>query len=53
MGDKKEKKEKREERTVAPGLFAERFGEDATREDEKKGNSTKVVRVYLDETDPS
>ena len=48
----KDKKDKREPR-VAPGFNDRKFGEDATREDIRKGNSTKVTRVFLDENDPS
>lgn len=38
---------------VAPGFDDEKFGEDATPEDKRKGNYTKVVRVFWDENDPS
>ena len=38
---------------VAPGLNDRKFGEDASKEDIKKGDSTKVTRLYLDENDPS
>lgn len=48
-----EKREKRKQPSVAPGFDDERFGEDATKEDIKKGRSTKVIRVFLDENDPS
>ena len=51
--EKKDKFGKREDvKKVAPGYDDEKFGEDATREDKKKGNYTKVVRVFLDENDP-
>ncbi|MCR4435398.1 MAG: hypothetical protein QHH06_08670 [Clostridiales bacterium] len=52
MKDKKERKQRKEPR-VAPGYPDEKFGEDATREDIKKGNCTRVTRVFLDENDPS
>lgn len=39
--------------TTAPGLDFHKFGEKATEQDIKKGNSTKVTRVFLDENDPS
>jgi hypothetical protein len=38
---------------VAPGIGNEVLGEDASPEDRKKGNYTKVSRVLLDEHDPS
>jgi len=44
---------KKKQPSVAPGFEDERFGEDATEEDIKKGRSTKVTRVFLDENDPS
>ncbi len=50
--DKRNRKNKQEPR-VAPGFNDAKFGEDATEEDIRKGNSTKVVRVFLDENDPS
>jgi hypothetical protein len=43
----------KKEPTVAPGLSDEKFGEKATDEDVKKGRSTKVTRVFLDENDPT
>jgi len=52
MKDKKNKGP-RKKPTVAPGLTDEVLGEPATREDIKKGNYTRVTRVYLDENDPS
>lgn len=48
-----DKKKRKPEHRVAPGFSDEKFGEDASEEDIKKGNSTKVTRVYLDENDPS
>jgi hypothetical protein len=39
--------------TVAPGYNDEKFGEDATSKDIKNGNSTKTIRIFLDENDPS
>jgi len=51
-GGREERKRKKEPRT-APGFDDRKFGEDATREDIKKGNYTKVTRVFLDENDPS
>jgi len=51
LKNKKEKNKK--DPTTAPGLNDRKFGEDATREDIRKGNYTKVTRVYLDENDPS
>ncbi|MGI6778585.1 MAG: hypothetical protein ACOX7R_11425 [Acetivibrionales bacterium] len=47
------KKDKKGNPIVAPGFSDERFGEDATKEDMKKGSYTKVTRVFLDENDPS
>jgi hypothetical protein len=52
MTDKKERK-RRKDPTVAPGFSDEKFGEDATKEDIRKGNFTKVTRAFLDENDPS
>ena len=52
MEDRKEKKYKSSPK-VAPGLSDDKFGEDASEEDIKKGNYTKVTRLYLDEHDPS
>lgn len=52
MKDEKRKKS-RKEPTVAPGLNDRKFGENATPEDIRKGNYTRVTRVYLDENDPS
>ncbi|MCX7884176.1 MAG: hypothetical protein N2448_03995 [Caloramator sp.] len=48
-----DKKKRKEEPRVAPGYNDRKFGEDATEEDIRKGNSTKVTRVFLDENDPS
>lgn len=53
MKDKKANKERQKPPTVAPGFNDEKFGEDASEEDIKKGNYTKVTRVFLDENDPS
>lgn len=50
---RKDKRQKKREPSVAPGFEDERFGEDATAEDIKKGRSTKITRVFLDENDPS
>lgn len=49
----KDGKKAKKEPTVAPGFEDERFGENATREDIRKGNFTRVTRVFLDENDPS
>jgi hypothetical protein len=49
---KKSRKTKKEP-SVAPGYDDEKYGEKATWEDIRKGNSTKVTRVFLDENDPS
>lgn len=49
----KKDRRKKKEPTVAPGFEDERFGENATPEDIRKGNATKVTRVFLDENDPS
>lgn len=38
---------------VAPGLSDSKFGEAASKEEIRRGESTKVTRVYLDENDPS
>lgn len=53
MDDKNTKRKGKKEPIVAPGFNDRKFGEAATREDIKKGNYTKVTRVYLDENDPS
>jgi len=54
MGSRSMKKNRkvRKKPIVAPGLSDEVFGEDASREDLRKGNYTKVTRVFLDENDP-
>ncbi len=52
MADKKKGKSKKEP-TVAPGFNDRKFGEAATGDDIRKGNYTKVTRVFLDENDPS
>lgn len=49
----KNKNRKFSKPTVAPGFSDEKFGEDASRDDIRKGNYTKVTRVFLDENDPS
>lgn len=49
----KQKRPRKKEPNVAPGFSDEKFGEDATAEDIRKGNYTKVTRVFLDENDPS
>lgn len=49
----KDNKKNRTSPKVAPGLSDGKFGEDASEEDIRKGNYTKVTRVYLDENDPS
>ena len=51
----KPKKNKNNEKkpNTAPGLDDYKFGEKASPEDTKNGNSTKVTRVFLDENDPS
>ncbi|WP_261134407.1 hypothetical protein [Bacillus sp. Marseille-Q3570] len=47
-------KRKKEEPTVAPGMDDyEQLKKDATEEDIKKGDSTTVTRLSLDEVDPS
>jgi hypothetical protein len=53
MKSKKRKDNVKKKPTVAPGYNDEKFGEDAGKEDIRKGNYTKVVRVFLDENDPS
>ena len=53
MKEDKSKKTRKKAPDVAPGYNDEKFGEDATPEDIKKGNYTKVTRVFLDENDPS
>lgn len=52
MKGKKETKDRQQGPTVAPGINDEQLGENATREDIKKGNSTKVIRMFWDENDP-
>lgn len=49
----KKHREKKAEPRVAPGYSDEKFGEEATGRDKKRGNSTRVTRVFLDENDPS
>jgi hypothetical protein len=53
MAEKKENRSGDKEPVVAPGFNDAKFGEDASREDIRKGKSTKVARVFLDENDPS
>ncbi len=53
MEDKRGKSRKRKTPAVAPGYDDEKFGEDATKEDIKKGNYTKSIRLFLDENDPN
>jgi len=50
---KKEKDNKKRVPRVAPGFSDEKFGEKATGEEIRKGESTRVTRVFLDENDPS
>lgn len=52
MKKEKNAREKKEP-TVAPGFDDEKFGEKATKEDIRKGNFTRVTRVYFDENNPS
>lgn len=51
--DRERKAKPAHDPTVAPGYNDRKFGEKATEEDIRKGNITKVTRVYLDENDPS
>jgi len=53
MNNKNKFGKREDAKKAAPGFSDERFGEDATPEDKKKGNYTKVIRVFLDENDPS
>lgn len=53
VADRRKNRKKRREPVTAPGFNDRKFGEDATREDIRKGNYTRVTRVYLDENDPS
>ncbi len=47
-------KKKKEESTVAPGMDSyEQLKKDATEEEIKEGDYTKVTRLSLDEVDPS
>jgi hypothetical protein len=54
MRDKKDKQARQTSMgpTVAPGINDEQFGENATKEDIRNGNSTKVIRLFWDENDP-
>ena len=48
-----QKKDRKREPKFAPGIDEEKaVYQDATKEDIKKGNTTKVTRVFLDENDP-
>lgn len=51
--EEKRRRKKDEKRKVAPGFDDEKFGEEASLEDIKKGNYRKEIRVFLDENDPS
>lgn len=53
MTDKRKSGKKDKEPIVAPGFNDKKFGEDASAQDIKKGKSTKVTRLFLDENDPS
>lgn len=53
MDHEKREKNKNRKPVVAPGYNDRKFGEAATEKDIKKGNYTKVTRVFLDENDPS
>ncbi|MDP4094746.1 MAG: hypothetical protein Q8920_15485 [Bacillota bacterium] len=51
--DKNRIRSRKREPAVAPGYNDEKFGENATREDKKTGNYTRITRVFLDENDPT
>ena len=51
MDNKNKFGKKEDTKKVAPGFSDERFGEDATPDDIKKGNYTKVIRLFPDEND--
>lgn len=51
--DKRKNNDRPKEPTVAPGYNDRKFGEKASKKDIKAGNGTRVMRVYLDENDPS
>lgn len=54
MKEEEKKKERKSEPKYAPGINDEKIVyQDASEEDIKKGNSTKVIRLVLDENDPS
>lgn len=53
MADGKRNKDRKTGYRAAPGYSDEKFGEDASKEEIKKGESTRVTRVFLDENDPS
>lgn len=48
----KNRKEEKKGPKLAPGLTDQILEENASPEDVKKGNYTKVTRVFLDENDP-
>ncbi|MEG6612598.1 hypothetical protein V6C42_07020 [Pseudoclostridium thermosuccinogenes] len=51
--EKKVKSGKSKEPKVAPGFSDAKFGEKATEDEIRRGESTRVTRLYLDENDPS
>ncbi len=53
MGERKQRKKEKRPPRVAPGFDDAKFGEDASEEEIRKGESTRVIRVFLDENDPS
>ncbi|MCX7921127.1 MAG: hypothetical protein N3B21_03760 [Clostridia bacterium] len=53
MDDNKKNKKREKAPRVAPGAQDAKFGVDATEEDIKNGDFTRVTRVFLDENDPS
>ncbi len=53
MGERKHRKKEKKTPRVAPGFDDQRFGEDASEEEIRRGESTRVIRVFLDENDPS
>lgn len=50
---KKDKDTKKRVPRVAPGFSDHKFGEKATEDEIRRGESTRVTRVFLDENDPS
>jgi hypothetical protein len=50
---KKNDKKREKETKVAPGMEDDPRWEKATKDDRKKGNTTKVTRTVWDENDPS